>query len=121
MDSDKKIMKAVFGGIIVLFAAILIVPAFFYAFSVDGADIASAVAAVAYFDALGVGIRSSYGISRMGYRNGLAAGAIFGLLYFIAASVLNGGDLPGHFIKLLIIIVISTVGGIIGINLKRRR
>ena len=123
MENSSKIrlLKAAAIGFIFTLLALLIVSGIFYLFSVNENYISIALPFIVYLSSFITGINSSKNAPDRGYQNGMLSGLIFGGIYTLISVFLNGADPLGIVTKLLIILIVSTFGGIIGINLKRKK
>ena len=121
VDTPKRISKAVLSGFILVFVAILIAAGAYYAFLIDESSIMMTANIIVYAASLFVGILASKGAIEKGFKNGFIAGAFFAAIYLFLTSFLGYRSIVTMLIKLALILLISTFGGIIGINLKKRR
>ena len=120
-SSRIRFLKAVGIGFIFIFIALLLTAGIFHLFSINENFIPSVLNFIVVLTSLIVGISASKSALDKGYQNGMLAGLIFGGAYILVSIFLNGADFVGILVKLLIILIVSTFGGIIGINLKKKK
>ena len=116
-----RILKAAAIGFIFTLAALLIVSGVFYLFTIDEKNIPAILNLILFSSSLIVGVNSSKNAPDKGYQNGLVSGAVFSIGYAVASVFLNGFEPFSLVVKMIIILIISTFGGIIGINLKKKK
>lgn len=117
----KRIIKANIAGLIFILISLILIAGVFYAFAVSENLIPIFTYFISYMASLVVGVLSSRGASEKGYKNGLIAGSVYCIIMFVLSSFLNDKSVIQHIIKITICLIISTLGGIIGINLKTKK
>lgn len=117
----KRIIRANIFGYIFLFVSLLFIAGIFYAFTISESLVPMFTYLIAYLASFVVGVISSREATEKGYKSGLIAGAVFCCIIFIISSFLNDKSVMEHIIKIAICLAISTLGGIVGINLKTKK
>ena len=120
-NSKTRLLKALAIGFAFILAALIIVPGIFYMFSISESHIPFALYSIIYLTSFIVGVNASKNAPDKGYLSGLISGLSFGAVYTVISIFLNSTEPLSLVIKLLTILIISTFGGIIGINLKKKK
>ena len=120
-NSIKRLLKAQGIGFLFIFAALLLAAGIFYLFSINENYISGILHFIVYSGSFFTGINSSKNAPDKGYKNGMLSGLVFGGVYTLISIFLNGADPINIIVKLSIILIISMFGGIIGINLKKKK
>ena len=115
----KEIIFAVLKGMVFFAIGVLIFSAVFNFFTVNESYIPIVRCGLLFLSSFLTGIWSSKKQTSKGYLRGLISGLIFAALLLIFSLVTNGGS---HIMKAavtyLIVIIMSVLGGIIGINVN---
>ena len=114
----KRFALAVLKGILFFLAGVIIFSAVFYFFTVNETYIPIVRSGLVFLTAFITGLWSSKGETSKGYLRGLASGLILAVLFITASKIFGESPVLKSVVTYLIMIVIATIGGIIGINVK---
>ena len=74
------------------------------------------------FGALAAGFAASKINGKNGFITGMMSGAVLYVLFLLISLIVSGGAISMvSFFRLIIMLVCSAIGGILGINLKRKK
>ena len=118
---SKRVIGAAIVGWLFLICTVAIFALIFHIFSLPMGWIPWVVGCLTYLAALLAGYRSAKRAKQQGIVKGFLAGVLFVLIY-LAVNLITGQ--PLRLINSLILLILSMIGGIFGINArktKRRR
>lgn len=114
---SKRILIAVFLGWLFLFAGVLLSALVFHVFSLPEGAIPWVSAVISYIASFLCGFRAAKGARKKGFLKGFWAGVLFVIIYLIVALILQA---KFRIWNAIILLVLSVIGGILGINLKTK-
>jgi len=118
LNGIKKMALALLKGIAFFLAGVIIFSAVFYFFTVSETYIPILRTALIFITAFLTGVWSSKGETAKGWLRGLLAGVLLSVMFIIGSKLLGGLPIMKSAVTYIIMAVISTLGGIVGINVK---
>ena len=112
----KEIIFAVLKGILFYAVGILIFSAVFNFFTVNESYIPAVRCGIMLLSAFLAGLWSVKGSLSKGYLRGIISGAVFAVIFYLFASFTGGDTGLKTLATYLLMIIMSALGGIIGIN-----
>ncbi len=113
-----SVVKAVIVGVILFFVLVLIFAFVFSKFMIKSSYIPTVFYIIMFLCAFITGVNSSRAHTQKGYLRGLISGLIYVGILAIVFAVLKKPFTLKTYITFLIAILISSTGGVVGINTK---
>ena len=118
LNGIKKIAFALLKGISFFLAGVVIFSAVFYFFTIPEEYIPILRAALIFITAFLTGVWSGKGATSKGWLRGIVAGILLSVLFIIGSKIWGVPSSLKSMATYAIIIAISLLGGIVGINVK---
>lgn len=118
LNGIKGMSLAILKGIAFFIAGIIIFSAVFYFFTIDETYIPILRTALIFITAFLTGIFSSKKELSKGWLRGLISGVVLCILFIAGSKLWGGNAVLKSAVTYIIMLALSTLGGIIGINVK---
>ena len=118
LNGIKKMALALLKGSLFFLAGVVIFSAVFYFFTVPEEYIPILRTALIFITAFLTGVWSSKGVASKGWLRGLVSGILLTVLFIIGSKLWGGPSALKSAITYAIMVAISLLGGITGINVK---
>ena len=115
---SKRVIGAAITGWLFLIVTVAVFALVFHIFSLPENWIVWVVGGLTYLAAFLTGFRSAKSARKQGFAKGFWAGVVF-VLGYLAVNLIAGQSL--RLLNSLILLILSVVGGIFGINKKTKR